>query len=88
MICPADPYHITLNDILKSGTGTSSAPSSSLHLYFLPLSLSLFLSFLSSFIFVSFFNYETGDVMVGILTDMNCFWLYENRENLVSNEEQ
>jgi serine/threonine-protein phosphatase 2A regulatory subunit B'' len=49
MIRPADPYHITLEDIVKSGT---------------------------------------GDVMVGILTDMNCFWLYENRESLVASEEQ
>jgi len=28
MICPADPYHITLNDIIKSGTGMTYS-----HLY-------------------------------------------------------
>lgn len=42
MVTPKDPYHITLDDIIKCGQ---------------------------------------GDILVGILIDMNSFWAYENRES-------
>jgi len=49
MVTPKDPYHITLDDIIRCGA---------------------------------------GDIMVGILIDMELFWLYETRESYTPPQEE